>query len=112
MTLGVRLVVPAAPMCLHLSERTQILPRSARMLRRRRLLVLYSSLFPPPLAAITSCHLRDRSKRKQASCHSQVYENKETWRQVAVPLPWNHAKYRKFRESRESEFGKGAVSGI
>src|SRR5216683_4304104 len=27
------------------------------MLRWRRVLVLYSSLFPPPLAAITSCHL-------------------------------------------------------
>src|ERR1700692_2743408 len=48
---------PCDPKHLHLSERTQILPRSARMLRRRRVLVLYSSLFPPPLAAITSCHL-------------------------------------------------------
>src|ERR1700686_3080727 len=35
---------PCDPQHLHLSERNQILPRSARMLRRRRVLVLYSSL--------------------------------------------------------------------
>src|SRR5712692_1635335 len=48
---------PCDPKHLHLSERTQILPRSARMVRRRRVLILYSSLFPPPVAATTSCYL-------------------------------------------------------
>src|SRR6266446_1687373 len=81
---------PCDPKHLHLSERTQILPRSARMLRRRRVLVLYSSLLPSCLQRLRRAFSRSRESKTPAT--SKFMKRKEDSDRLAAPAPVNRAK--------------------
>ena len=73
------------------------------MLQPRRVLVLYSSMFPPPLAAITPCHLAVDLRQGKISAISKlrkIKENRETPRSRS-------------RESREfREFPRIPLIGV
>src|SRR5260370_23980401 len=101
--LGYSTCHPCDPKHLHLSERTQILLRSARVLRRRRVLVLYSALFPRPLAAITSCHLAIDLRQSKTPAISKLMKIKEN----------GDRSRSRSRESREfREFPRIPQSGV